>query len=59
MVTCKLEKRLGSTGCDRQRAEEGEGNINDGNNNKHVDGRVRGLHRADTGDGQWWRSRRK
>ena len=25
---------------------------------KHVDGRVRGPHRADTGDGRRWRSRR-
>ena len=55
----KLAKRLRSAGCDRRRAEEGEGDIDNGNNNKNVNGCVRGLHRADTGDGQWWRSRHK
>ena len=29
----------------------------DNGDNKHVDGRVRGPRRADTGDGRWWRSR--
>ena len=29
-MTCKLAERLCSTGCNWQRAEEGEGNVNDG-----------------------------
>ena len=43
---------------DRRRAEGGEGNVDDGVDGEHVNGRVRGPHRADTGDGRWWRSRR-
>jgi hypothetical protein len=36
----------------------GEGDVDDGGDNEHVDGRVRGPRRADTGDGRRWRSRR-
>ena len=43
---------------DRRRAEWGEGDVDDGVDDEHVDGRVRGPHRADTGDGRRWRSRR-
>ncbi len=35
-ATCELAERLRSTSHDRQRAEEGEGNINNGGNNEHV-----------------------
>jgi septal ring-binding cell division protein DamX len=34
-----------------------EGNVSDNGDNEHVDERVRGPRRADTGDGRWWRSR--
>jgi hypothetical protein len=37
---------------DRRRAEGGEGDVNDGFDDEHVDGRVRGPHLADTGNGQ-------
>ena len=50
-ATCELEERLRSAGCNRQRAEEGEGNIDDGGDNEHVNGRVWGPRQADTGDG--------
>ena len=43
--------------CNWRRAEGGEGNVDDGVDDEHVDGRVRGLHLADTGNGQWWRLR--
>ena len=36
----------------------GEGHVDDGGDDEHVDGRVRGPRRADTGDGRRWRSRR-
>ena len=44
--------------CDWQRAEGGEGNVNDSIDDDHVDGRVRGPHLADTGNGRRWRLRR-
>ena len=34
-----------------QRAEGGEGNVDDGVDDDHVDGHVRGPHLADTGNG--------
>ncbi len=37
---------------------EGEGNVNGGGNNEHINGCVWGPSRADTGDGRQWRSRR-
>ena len=43
---------------DRRRAEGGEGDVDDDIDDDHVDGRVRGPRRADTGDGRRWRSRR-
>ena len=43
--------------CNRQRAEGGEGNIDDGVDDEHADGRVRGPHLADTGNGRRWRLR--
>ena len=43
---------------DRRRAEGGEGNVDDGIDDEHVDGRVRGPRLANTGNGQWWRLRR-
>ena len=52
-VTCKLVERLCSPSCDWQRAEEGEGNINNDGDNEHINGCVRGLRWADTGDGRW------
>ena len=42
---------------DRRRAEGGEGDVDDGID-EHVDGRVRGPHRADTGNGRRRRLRR-
>ena len=42
---------------DRQRAEGGEGNVDDGIDNEHVNGRVRGPRLADTGNGRWRRLR--
>ncbi len=36
----------------RRQTEEEEGNVDNGGNNKHIDGQVRGLHRVDTGDRQ-------
>ena len=56
-VTLELAERLRSTIRDWQRAEEGEGGVDDDGENYYVDGRVRGPHRADTGDGRRWRSR--
>ncbi len=53
-VTLELAERLSSKGGDRQRAEEeGEGNVDDGSDNEHVNGYVWGLRQADTrmGDG--------
>ena len=41
-----------------RRAKGGEGDIDNGIDNDHVDGRVRGPHLADTGNGRWRRSRR-
>ena len=43
---------------DWRQAEGGEGNFDDGGDNKLVDGRVRGPRWEDTGDGQQWSSRR-
>ena len=37
---------------DRRRAEGGEGDINDGVDDEHVDGRVWGPRLADTGNGR-------
>ena len=37
---------------DRRWAEGGEGDVNDGVDDEHVDGRVQGLHLADTRNGQ-------
>jgi hypothetical protein len=37
---------------DRRRAEGGEGNVDDGIDDEHVDGRVRGPRLADTGNGR-------
>ena len=42
---------------DWQWAEGGEGNIDDGVDDDHVDGRVRGPRLADTGNGRRWRLR--
>ena len=50
-VTCKLAERLRSAGRDWQRAEGGEGDVDDDVDDEHVDGRVRGLGLADTGNG--------
>ena len=41
--------------CDKavihqRQTEEGEGNVDDDDNNKYVNGHVRGLRRVDTGD---------
>jgi len=36
---------------DQRRAEGGEGDFDNGVDNEHVNGRVRGLHLADTGNG--------
>ena len=43
---------------DRRRAEGGEGDVDDGVDDEHVDGRVRGPRLADTGNGQRRRLRR-
>ena len=43
---------------DQRRAEGGEGNFDNGVDNEHVDGHVRGLHLVDTGNGQRRRLRR-
>ena len=43
----------------RRQTEEGEGDIGNGGNNKHIHRRVQGLRRADTGDGRRRRSQRK
>ena len=43
---------------DRRRTEGGEGDVDDGVDDEHVDRRVRGSHRVDTADGRRWRSRR-
>jgi len=51
-VMRELEERLCSTFRNWRRAEEGESNVKDGDDNEHVNKRVRGLHQADTGDGQ-------
>ena len=56
-ATRELAERLSSASRDRQRAEEGEGDVNDNSDNEHVNGHVRGPRQADTGDGRWWRSR--
>jgi len=56
MVMCELAERLRSAGRNLHRAEEGEGYVDIGGNNQHVDRHVWGPHRADTGDGQRWRS---
>ena len=55
-VMRELAERLHSASRDRQQAGGGEGNVDNGGNNEHVDGHVWGLCRADTGDGQQWRS---
>jgi hypothetical protein len=44
---------------DRRRAEGGEGGIDDGVDDEHVDGRVRGPRLADTGNERRWRLRRE
>ena len=41
--------------CDRQRAEGGEGDVNDGVDDEHVDGCVWGPRLADTRNGRRWR----
>ena len=41
--------------CDRRRAEGEADNVDNGSDNKHVNGCVRGLHRADSGDKGWQR----
>jgi hypothetical protein len=43
---------------DRRRAEGGEGDVDDGGDDEHFDGRVRGSRRADTGDGRRRNSQR-
>ena len=43
---------------DRRRAEGGEGDVDDGIDDEHVDGRVWGLRLAETGNGRWRRLRR-
>jgi hypothetical protein len=43
---------------DRQRAEGGEGDVDDGIDDEHIDGRVRGPRLADTGNGRRRRLRR-
>jgi len=40
---------------DRRRAEGGEGDVDDGVDDEHIDGRVRGPRLADTRNGQWRR----
>ena len=57
-VTGKLAERLHSVGHNRWQAEEGEGDIDDGGNNKHVTGCVHGQRQANTGNGQRWRLQR-
>ena len=42
----------------RRRAEGGEGDVNDGIDDEHVDGHVRGPRLADTGNGRRRRLRR-
>ena len=44
--------------CDRRRAEGGEGDVDDGGDDEHVDGPVCGPRRMDTGDGRLRRSQR-
>ena len=45
--------------CNQRQAEGGEGDVDDGGDDEHVGGCVRGLCLADTGNGRsWWRSRR-
>jgi hypothetical protein len=55
---CELVERLRSAGRNRQRAEEGEGDINDGGDKECVNRHVWGLRQVDTGDGQWRRLQR-
>ena len=43
---------------DRRRAERGEGNVDEGVDDEHVDGRVRSPRLADTVNGRRWRLRR-
>ncbi len=50
-ATRELEERLRSASCNQKRSEEGEGNVDDGGDNEHVNGRVWGPRQADTGDG--------
>jgi len=44
--------------CDRRWAEGGEGDVDDGVDDEHLDGHVRGPRLADTGNGQRRRLRR-
>ena len=44
--------------CDWWRAEGGDGDVDTGVDDKHVDGRVRGPRLVDTGNGRRWRLRR-
>ena len=43
---------------DRRRAEGGEGEVDGSVDDEHVNGRVRGSHLANTGNGRWRRLRR-
>ena len=43
---------------DRRWAEGEEGDVNDGVDDEHINGHVRGPHLADTGNGRWQRLRR-
>ena len=51
-MTCELAERLRSASCNRRQAEEGEGNIDDGGDNKHINRHFRGPHQVDTRDGR-------
>ena len=46
-----LYAKTNTLSCNQQQAEGGEGNIDNGCDDKHVSMCVRGLHRADIGDG--------
>ena len=48
----KLAEMLSSASRNRQQAEAEEDNVNDGGNNEHINGRVRGPRLADTRDGR-------
>ncbi len=51
--------RLNTATCDNGGGQGGgEGHVDDGGDDEHVEGRVRGPRLADTGNGRRWRSRR-